>query len=109
MRDRKVVSYSCGPIEERIEVILEGDQRGKHTVVFYDTFDGVPLESIELTGTREGLVVPVPEFRHDIAFVAYSEEPRGLIPLPERTPTPIHDHFDRLVKAVGAPPRPTPP
>jgi len=95
---QKVLGYSSGPIGQKPKIILEGTSGGKYTVVFFDTFDGVPLGSVELSATEKGLIVPVPDFRHDIALVAYIETSREPVMSQKKAATPIHDRFEQLVE-----------
>jgi hypothetical protein len=92
-----VESYAPGPNYEDVRVVLEGDWSGERTVVFFDTYDGIPAGRVRTRGTENGLVVRLPDFRHDVALVVYP--PGAEVPqVQEGGPnTPLHDRFERLL------------
>lgn len=97
----QVRSYRSGSTAGKVKIILKGDRKGKHTVVFFDTFDGVPLKKIELTGTKKGLFVPVSGFTHDIALAVYPGEGDATLRIPKKPETPLHERFEKGFRRQG--------
>ena len=94
----QVRSYTCGVTSGKPRLFIEGKREGRHTVVFLDTFDGVALGATQVTGSKRGLTIPIPTFRHDLALRCYRSDRAPNKALSGVKPTPIHDHFEKLSK-----------
>lgn len=93
--ESRLESYDCEAGGGPVEASLEGDFRGPRRIVFYDAFDGVPAGETRAAGTEKGIAFRIPAFRHDTAFKCVPGGATDSPPL-ERSPTPIHDRFERM-------------
>ena len=59
---------------------LAGDFSGDWDLTFYDPYDGLPLAAQRLTGNAEGLAVPLPAWRLDLAIKGQRATPETAPP-----------------------------
>jgi len=91
----RVQAYKCDFPSQPVTLRVSGDFAGPQWVVFYDTFDGVAVRVTRATGTRDGIAIRVPGFRHDVALKC-TPEADGY-PAPTITgKMPIHERFIKL-------------
>ncbi len=101
--DARLERYGCEPASGPIEALLEGDFRGARRILFYDAFDGVLVGEAKAEGTEKGISIPVPAFRHDVAFKCLPAD-AAVPPAGGKPATPLHDRFEKMQSEAAANP-----